>query len=127
MKTVGMFRELVPWDDTAPSIADSVGAEPLPDADQIVAYLGLGIPLVDMLDFAKDVLGSGELIGGASSLLTDGVWMWRQDLAFYVRRYHITLPVEFLDTVRGNGYAIPACDEDTLREARQAAAVHAFG
>ncbi|MFD8426770.1 hypothetical protein [Streptomyces coelicoflavus] len=32
---------------------------------------------------------------GAGSLLTDGSWLWRDDLAYYVAAYHLALPEAF--------------------------------
>jgi hypothetical protein len=48
--------------------------------------------------------------------LTDGEWLWRDDLAHYVERHHVRLPEDFLESVRANGYQIPEITETTLRE-----------
>lgn len=39
--------------------------------------------------------------------LTDGVWVWPQGLAHYVRRHSVSLPDEFVATMQANGWRIP--------------------
>ena len=115
MKVVGMFREFAPGDaDGWPSIVDHLDGQPLSDVDQIVGYLDAGYVLFDMLDTAKDVLGDEWIINGAS-VLTDGEWLWRKDLSYYLTRHHVRLPEAFLAYVRDNGYRVPEHDVATLR------------
>ncbi|PJE98247.1 hypothetical protein CUT44_08235 [Streptomyces carminius] len=48
----------------------------------------------------EDVLGSRETVLGGGSVYTDGEWIWRGDLGFYLLRYHLRLPDEFTEKVR---------------------------
>ncbi|MEE1930954.1 hypothetical protein V1J52_22710 [Streptomyces sp. TRM 70351] len=64
----------------------------------------------------SDVLGSGRYVIGGDSIVTDGEWVWRRDLGFYVRRYHVRLPEEFLNRVRSFGYTVPLVDDERLKE-----------
>ncbi|MGW4545355.1 hypothetical protein ACWEN4_03135 [Streptomyces violaceorubidus] len=50
------------------------------------------------------------------SLLTDGVWLWRDDLAYYVDRYHLALPGDFVAYVGELGYSPPEVPESRLVE-----------
>jgi hypothetical protein len=64
-----------------------------------------------------DVLDpEGPTLVGAGSLLTDGVWLWREDLAYYVATYHLALPRDFLARVRELGYRPPKVPESRLVE-----------
>lgn len=47
---------------------------------------------------------------GATPYLSDGKWIWRGDLWFYVRTHHVELPAEFLADVRGNKHLVPPED-----------------
>jgi hypothetical protein len=118
MKTVGFFHELWSTDklEPQPSLLRAVNEEPAPDEAELVRYLKSGHVLVDMMDTMRDVVSGDEWILAASTTLTDGEWLWRDDLAHYVRRHHVRLPEEFMACVRANGYRVPDVDEATLRE-----------
>lgn len=123
MKTVGFFRELGPNQSEVyvESIHAHVHAEPLPDAVQVEDYLRNGHSLIDVMGAEIDVLGSGRHLVGGASVLTDGEWLWRDDLRFYLATYHLRLPTEFLKTVRGNDYRVPDLQGDQLRLAGEEA------
>src|SRR3954454_19449741 len=112
MKTVGFFRELWTTDalPSQPSLLEAVSPEPTPDESQLVAYLKAGHVLIDMMDTTDDAVTHDETILSASTTLTDGEWLWRQDLVHYVGRHHVRLPEEFLATVRANNYKVPERD-----------------
>ncbi|NEA39870.1 hypothetical protein G3I42_11405 [Streptomyces sp. SID11385] len=54
----------------------------------------------------------------AASLLTDGTWVWRLDLAHYVAHAHVRLPADFLSAVRARAYVPPEVDADRLTALR---------
>ena len=116
VRTAGMFVELGQsrHPDPALSIADHVGAEALEDADLVTGYLDRGYLLIDMMDVERDVLDPGQELLNGSSIRTDGDWLWRQDLAYYVRRHHVALPPELLATIRERQYTVPPVDEARL-------------
>jgi hypothetical protein len=64
----------------------------------------------DVLDPEAPTLVSG------GSLLTDGTWLWRDDLAYYVDRYHLALPADFVARVRELGYSPPEVPQSRLVE-----------
>lgn len=62
---------------------------------KVIEYLNngrveLAIPKVNI-----DVL-TGERFGAGDYILTDGVFEWHSVLTYYVEKYNITLPQEFL-------------------------------
>ncbi|SNY74066.1 hypothetical protein [Paractinoplanes atraurantiacus] len=116
MRTAGMFAELGQTRHPEPveSIADNIGAGPIEDAELVTRYLDNGYVLIDMMDVERDVLDPEQEILSGSSIMTDGDWLWRQDLSYYVRRHHVTLPPELLATIRERRYAIPPVDEERL-------------
>jgi hypothetical protein len=117
MRTVGFFGELWATDalEAQPSLLESIRPEPAPHESEIVAYLKGGHVLIDMMDTTRDAVTGDEWILGASTTLTDGEWLWRQDLAHYVQRHHVRLPDAFLATVRANNYKVPERDFEMLR------------
>jgi len=116
MKTAGMFLELggVKQDEPQPSILDHVGTEPLPDADRVVAYLRGGHRLIAMMDVQDDYFDPSQQVLSGSSVSTDGDWLWRDDLAYYVQRHNVTPPEDFLRLIRERHYIVPEVEEAVL-------------
>lgn len=62
-----------------------------------------------------DVLDpEGPTLVSAGSLLTDGVWLWRDDLAYYVDKYHLVLPGALVARARELDYRPPEVPESRL-------------
>jgi hypothetical protein len=116
VRTAGMFVELSQTRHPQPpeSIADHVGTEPLEDADLVTQYLENGYVLIDMMDVDRDVLDPRREILNGSSIITDGDWLWRQDLSYYVRHHHVTLPPDLLATIRQRQYTMPPVEQERL-------------
>lgn len=95
---IGEFRELG-GGDGAPSIRDSVGALDAPDRHLVAAYLRSGVALSAVMGFDRDVL-DGSVATETSSLMTDDVFLWRRDLAHYVEKYGVALPLAFVEHAR---------------------------
>ncbi|EFL15239.1 hypothetical protein [Streptomyces sp. C] len=106
MKILGFYAELWPPAAGSPegSIEDFVRESPEPDEAAILRYLDDGCEILSFMGSVKDVLGSGERIVGGDNILTDGEWVWRGDLWYYVLTYHLALPAEFLQQVRARQY-----------------------
>ncbi len=123
MKTAGMFREFGSVKQAEPqeSIFDHVSGEPLPDVDRVVAYLKGGHILIDFMDSAADVFDRSRQLLGGPTTLTDGDWLWRDDLAHYVRRHNVRLPDDFLRLIRERHYIVPDVDEAVLERATEEA------
>jgi hypothetical protein len=80
-----------------------------PDEARIVEYLDTGHGLTHVMEAGVDVL-TGEVhrhTSGCSSLVTDGVWVWRADFAHYLEAYHVPLPAAFTARVRGLRHLMP--------------------
>lgn len=93
---------------------------------EIVAYLRAGHLLAPVMEWSTDCFDQTPFDGGAgsASLLTDGTWLWRQDLAHYVERYHVELPDDFVGAmvdVRFRAPELTASQAADLAAAEQAA------
>jgi hypothetical protein len=112
MKVVGVFRELEPrGSDALPSIHDARDLLPVDLAQKVARYLRRGEPVFDVMEFTRDpfdtskiVPGGTRLLGvsGGPTLLTDGQWTWRQDLAYYVEKYRVAISNEFIEHALSN-------------------------
>ena len=100
MKVVGLFRELGSGiDASVQSIHRLVGNLPSDSVDVVVSYLKSGVPIFDVMEGTIDPLDNSVVIEGGPSLVSDGVWVWRNDLAYFVEKYRVGLPAEFLEQV----------------------------
>lgn len=117
---VGEFHELPHSRPDAPSIRWAVRALPAQHDAQLLAYLDAGAVLEESLAIVPDVLGAeGEVIGRLQ-LRTDGHWVWRSDLAFYVKHYHVAVEPRFLEHAGRRHWIYPSptpADIERLRHA----------
>jgi hypothetical protein len=58
----------------------------------------------------RDVLSPALKLIAPSHLLTDGLWLWQLDLAYYVANYHASLPEEFVARMRSLNWTPPKVD-----------------
>ncbi len=94
---LGFFRELGPSPPSAPSVSDAVGRGPTPEVQRrALFYLIQGTCVSAIMGMLPDVL-DGEAVFLSESILSDGDWFWRRDLAHYVAKYNIALPPAFLE------------------------------
>jgi hypothetical protein len=77
------------------------------EAEQ-VHYLENGAVFIACAGVVKDVLNSSNGVIGSPHILTDGVWAWPKDLAYYVQKYHVKLPDEFIQHMKNNRWNPPA-------------------
>lgn len=100
-EALGAFAELEA--EGGPHLPRLLGARgQLADTDVacVLNYLRAGVGVVDSMEMCVDPLDPNASHPGGSGLLTDGRWVWRQDLAYYVERYKVGLPLAFIETAR---------------------------
>jgi hypothetical protein len=117
MKAVGFFRELSSDNSLAyePTLSDiaATGDTCYPQ-DLVVRYLLAGHPVLDVMEGTGDVIGGTFRVPGGSSVLTDGTYFWRLDLASYVQHHTIPLPRDFTDAMAENGFEVPSVPRERL-------------
>lgn len=112
----GFFRELWPPSFGEPDggVRDFVSSVRYEDAREITDYLLAGHVLFSAMGSSEDVLGTGRTILGGDSVFSDGAWIWRGDLRFYVWTHRVRLPDDFLARARSHHYAMPPENEPEL-------------
>ncbi|EDY43451.2 hypothetical protein [Streptomyces sp. SPB074] len=89
------------------------------DEAGLLAYLRAGLLLRVVRDALPDVLApQAPPLTRAASLLTDGTWVWRLDLAHYVAHAHVRLPADFLSAARARACVPPEVDAARLTALR---------
>ncbi|MDH6547487.1 hypothetical protein [Streptomyces sp. SAI-041] len=110
LRLLGFFDDFGhPREVSTGPLAAQVRVTGEPDEAHIVAYLDHGHRLTSFMEAGVDAL-TGEVhrhTSGCSSLVTDGVWVWRADFAHYLETYHVPLPADFLARVRGLSHRMP--------------------
>ncbi len=95
---VGRFLEFGDGEDM-PSVMDAVGVLDDESRNLVAAYLDAGTSISAVPGFEHDVF-DGSVVPLTRSHQTDGVYIWRHELAYYVRRYGIGLSADFVQHVR---------------------------
>jgi hypothetical protein len=80
------------------------------DADRIATYLENCPMLGASPGLVYSLFHDGE-IAGSGSVMTDGEWAWEDTMAYYVRRYRISPPIDFVRRIHDKGYLSPSKDE----------------
>ena len=112
----GFFQELEHGRPNGGSLAANVQLKPELFEDQVLGYLKSGNLLVGSPGIGCDVLSEDGSFSGPYHILTDGSWAWPQDLAFYVEKYHVKLPKEFVEDMRAKNWACPLLSEAQIQE-----------
>ncbi|MCT9006522.1 hypothetical protein [Streptomyces rhizosphaerihabitans] len=96
---------------------DSVHPTGEPDEAKIIAYLRSGTGIWSEMSAGPDVLDpNAPDLSGIGSLYTDGTWLWRQDLPYYLGEYHVSLPSDFVAHVRNAHHQVTEVPEKRLVE-----------
>ncbi|MFF8014019.1 hypothetical protein [Streptomyces sp. NPDC007929] len=117
IRPVGFFSELSPGWGLAEtgSIKDAVRPSGEPDENRILEYLRNGQGIWSEMSAGPDVLDpDGPDLPGIGSMYTDGTWIWREDLCYYLATYHVALPDDFVKHIRALDYTAPAVPESRL-------------
>ena len=78
------------------------------DKGRMTHYLTAGVIAVAAPGVAFDILQeSSDKPIGSRGVKTDGEWIWPSELVFYVNRYNIRLPEEFVLHCIHNDWRVP--------------------
>jgi hypothetical protein len=114
LRPVGFFEELGVSAHYTGKMREVIQGVAAPNEQMIVDYLNSGYVLLDAPETAVDVITGKTRIIGASSLVSDGTWVWRTDLSHYLANYHLSFPADFTEHLIRCGYSIPMLSESDL-------------
>ena len=81
---------------------------PHPMEQKILHYLNGGRNIAHTMGVVKDYLDpQGKIIMLGPDNYTDGTWVWTSDVMYYVEKYHIQLPDDFLAHMARNNWRCP--------------------
>ena len=116
LKTVGYYREMPLGLEQNPSIKEFINLENPDQVEAICQYLRNGTLLIASFGLTTDVIDPEKGISGTPSAYTDGTWVWPGDLVYYVEKYLLKLPEDFIQTMEENHWINPVADADFADE-----------
>ena len=78
------------------SLRELASPQPQPHEDKIIEYLTTAPNYCAMGKAVGDVLNPQEDVALFPGTNTDGLYFWPMELAYYVRKYHVRLPQDFI-------------------------------
>ncbi len=115
MYLVGFFKELDPEFSNFPDSIYDFKNKLDPDIKPMVLnYLTQSTGIMDWVDTVGDCLNRDRAIVGGSCEWSDGEWIFREDLAYYVKEYDVGLPSKFIEKIINNN-GIPPLSDETVR------------
>ncbi len=108
---VGFYRELTDDPDeqqSLPSITEAIVESPQEHEGRVAAYLRNGVCLGARGGFVSDVFDPSSRTPLVPHLYTDGIYLWRLDIAHYVEKYHLRLPEDFIRHMASMNWQPPA-------------------
>lgn len=112
LKTVGYYKEMSQGRETDGSIYDYIDKVNPDDKAKICQYLESGVEFIVSPGVTYDVINPERGTSGIASSYSDGTWLWPGDLAYYVKKYNIKLPDEFIATMRESNWIVPVTLDD---------------
>jgi len=112
----GFFRELPHGLPDGESLRAAVSSAHTgrPDEEQLLDYLWGNTVLAATAAMVDDVLDPAATGIAPLEIVTDGAWVWPRDLAYYVQRYHVTVPLPFTLHIELRNWDQPALTPDEL-------------
>jgi len=80
----------------------------------ILHYLNGGHEFFLCMGIVEDFLDPQKTIIGPPNMWTDGTWVWTSDVMYYVEKYHIQLPDDFLTHMELNNWQCPHVNTSDL-------------
>lgn len=106
LKRQGYFKEMPCGKKSDPSILQFIREKGDIEEERICQYLKSGMVLVACGGVAKDIINPDNGISGVPNVMTDGIWVWPGDLAYYVKKYHLELDKAFIMTMKNNDWHV---------------------
>jgi hypothetical protein len=112
LKTVGYYKEMSQGRETDDSIYNFIYKGNPDENAKICQYLESGVEFIVSPGVTYDVINPDNGTSGIASSYSDGTWLWPGDLSYYVKKYNIKLPDEFISTMRKSNWIVPIRLED---------------
>lgn len=115
LKRLGFYKELKHVSSEI-SLREDVGRNNLSvgDSQKTIEYLRSGYVLAISASYAFDVLSEEKVIIDSISILTDGEWVWSNDYIYYLEKYNLSLPKDFINYIRKIDWILPKLSHEDV-------------
>jgi hypothetical protein len=96
---IGQIREIYE-DDKYPSIKELIN-KPIKNKEKVIEYMKKSKVVAFTQGKTQDLINPSNEIDELS-LMTDGDFEWRSDVIYYVEKYDMELPEEFIKHILSN-------------------------
>lgn len=115
LKRAGFYEELKYGDKSSGSIYTAVRSDAYEFEHNIIRYLDNGNCLAAAPGILRDVFSKANEISCCGPYIyTDGVWEWPNELSFYVKKYHVWIPEDFLSHMIERKWVVRKLSENEL-------------
>lgn len=115
LRPVVRYREFPFGVRSDPSMREAMSPQPWENQGKVLEYLRSGLSLgvtmgSDLTDWfdrpnkANPII-NGESEGGTSEF-TDGVWFWYAGLIYFIEKYNVRVPEEFIQHAAAQGWRV---------------------
>jgi len=98
------------------SLRDAMSDQAQPNEEEIIRYLELAPNYCAVGKVIGDKLNPDERAAVFPGMNTDGIYLWPMELAYYVRKYHVRLPKEFIERMASLNWKPPAKSSINYKE-----------
>ncbi len=131
LNTFGYFSETCPQlSHRLPSIVSAELEEAAhPKLDEIIRYLDNGQVYATAVgcDVHDPFLSDRIRVCGEISMLTDGTWIWPSSISYFVSKYNLSVPAEFIEHMLRNAWKVPSVPQHEHCERSPTASVAKSG
>ena len=106
LQRIGHFYELTP-DAHRLEVGKLRGKLTATTKQKVLSYLRSGVEAGIVMMIEYDHMATPEACLGSVTLLSDGKSIWPSSLAYYVEKYDVELPVEFMADMARNEWLVP--------------------
>lgn len=100
MIIIGQTKE-IDKDDRLPSIKDLIN-KPIQEKKKVVEYMKKSNVIAVAPAIVRDIINPENKIPELL-LMSDGIYEWRSDIIYYVEKYDMGLPEEFIQHILNQG------------------------
>lgn len=102
----GLWREQGVGFEKCPSIKDFIDPDLVKGYPlfELYSYLGNCQKVAATSGFSLPDPFTGEVIKESVCYVTDGEWLWLDSLPYYIEKYQVAIPADFLRNIDSNNY-----------------------
>jgi len=113
LKTAGFYREISYGEPHGESIFAVLDKGDPSLQKKIIAYLQAGHTYVCAPGLSQDVtVPEDDIVTGSIAIMSDGIWTWPKELIYYVEKYNVALPEDFVAFIQSQNWQVSKAAEE---------------